>query len=70
METRDGQSTTCNPKVMSRCLSVPDATSRSSTAGVSAVMEDLPGVKNLVLLGNFDKVNVSCGNLCKKTSQM
>ena len=26
-ETRDELSTTCNPKVMSRCLSVPDATS-------------------------------------------
>ena len=26
-ETRDELSTTCNPKVMSRCLSAPDATS-------------------------------------------
>ena len=25
-ETRDELSTTCNPKVMSRCLSMPDAT--------------------------------------------
>ena len=27
METRDEVSTMCNPKVMSRCLSLPDATS-------------------------------------------
>ena len=27
METRDELSATCNPKVMSICLSVPDATS-------------------------------------------
>ena len=26
-KTRDKLSTTCNPKVMSRCLSMPDATS-------------------------------------------
>ena len=26
-ETREELSTTCNPKVMSRCLSAPDATS-------------------------------------------
>ena len=26
-ETKDELSTTCNPKIMSRCLSVPDATS-------------------------------------------
>ena len=27
METREALSTNCNPKVMSRCLSAPDATS-------------------------------------------
>ena len=27
METKDELSTMCNPKVMSRCLSTPDATS-------------------------------------------
>ena len=27
METRDELSTACNPKLMSRCLSMPDATS-------------------------------------------
>ena len=30
METREELSTSCNPKVMSRCLSAPDATSFTS----------------------------------------
>ena len=42
-ETRDELSTTCNPKVMSRCLSAPDATSLPLTSNQLTLT--LPWVK-------------------------